>query len=60
VRVPGEIFRALEDPADRGCTDPVTELEQLALEQLALDPLVPPPVVLGGEPCDQRGDPGAG
>jgi hypothetical protein len=43
-----------EDPADRGRTDPVAELEQLAR-----DPLVPPAVVLGGEPLDQRGDLGA-
>ena len=43
-----------EDPADRGRADPVAELEQLAL-----DPLVPPAVVPGGEPLDQRGDLGA-
>ena len=29
------------------------------LEELALDPLVPPAVVLGSEPLDQRGDLGA-
>jgi hypothetical protein len=29
------------------------------LEQLALDPLIPPAVILGGEPLDQRGDLGA-
>jgi hypothetical protein len=45
----------LEDTADRGCADPVAELEQLAL-----DPLVSPAVVLGGEPLDQRRDLGAG
>ena len=39
--------------ADRGCADPVAELEQLAL-----DPLVPPAMVLAGEPPDQRGDVG--
>jgi hypothetical protein len=39
---------------DRGCADPVA-----GLEQLALDPLVPPDVVLGGEPFDQRGDLGS-
>jgi hypothetical protein len=44
----------LENPADRGRADPVAEREQLAL-----DPLVPPAVVLGGEPLDQRGDLGA-
>ena len=38
-------------PADRGCADPVTELEQLAL-----DPLVSPAVVLGGEQADERRD----
>jgi hypothetical protein len=43
-----------EYSADRGCADPVAELEQFAL-----DPLVPPAAVLGGEPLDQRGDPGA-
>ena len=43
-----------EDPADRGRTGPVTELQQLTL-----DPLVTPAVVLGGEPPDQRGDLGA-
>jgi hypothetical protein len=42
--------QGLEDPADRGCADPVAELEQLAL-----DSLVSPAVVLGGEPLDQRG-----
>src|ERR1700749_3369861 len=44
-------LQGFEDPADGGCADPVAELEQLAL-----DPLVPPAVVLGGEPLDQRGD----
>jgi len=44
----------LEDPADCGRADPVAELEQLAL-----DPLIPPAVILGGEPLDQRGDLGA-
>ena len=44
----------LKDPADRGRADPVAELEQLAL-----DPLIPPAVILGGEPLDQRGDLGA-
>ena len=44
----------LEDSADRGCADPVTELEQLAL-----DPLVSPAVVLGGEPPDEPSDLGA-
>jgi hypothetical protein len=44
----------LEDPANRGRTDSVTELQQLTL-----DPLIPPAVVLGGEPPDQRGDLGA-
>jgi len=43
-----------EDPADRGCADPVAELEQLTL-----DPLVAPAVVLGGEALDKRGDLGA-
>jgi NAD(P)-dependent dehydrogenase (short-subunit alcohol dehydrogenase family) len=47
----GRDLQCLQDPADRGGTDPVAELEQLAL-----DPLVPPAVVLGGEPPDQRGD----
>ena len=40
-----------EDPADRGCADPVAELEQLTL-----DPLVAPAVVLGGEALDKRSD----
>ena len=44
-------LQCLEDPADRGRADPVTELEQLSL-----DPLVSPAGVLGGEPPDQRGD----
>src|SRR5258708_30979985 len=44
----------LEDPADRGRTDSVTEFQQLTL-----DPLVPPAAVLGGEPPNQRGDLGA-
>ena len=43
-----------EDPANRGRTDSVTELQQLTL-----DPLVTPAVVLGGEPPGQRGDLGA-
>ena len=51
--VPGSL-QCLEDPADRGRTDPVAEFQQLAL-----DPLVSPAVVLGGEPLDQRGDLGA-
>src|SRR5882672_5656796 len=50
----GGDLQGLEDPADGGCADPVAELEQLAL-----DPLVPPAVVLGGEPLDERGDLGA-
>ena len=45
----------LEDPADRGRAGPVAELEQLTL-----DPLIPPAVILGGEPLDESGDPGAG
>jgi len=53
VAVPGDLQR-LQDPADRGRADPVAEFQQLAL-----DPLVPPAVVLGGEPFDQRGDLGA-
>jgi len=44
-------LQRLEDPADRGCADPVTELEQLAL-----DPLVSPAMIPGGEPPDQPGD----
>jgi len=52
-RCRGDLQR-LEDPADGGRADPVAELEQLAL-----DPHVPPAVVLGGEPLDQRGDLGA-
>jgi hypothetical protein len=47
-------LQVLEDPADRGGADPVTEFQQFAL-----DPLVSPPVVLGGEPFDERGDLGA-
>jgi hypothetical protein len=47
-------IQGLQDPADGGCADPVTQLEQLAL-----DPLVSPAVVLGGEPSDERGDLGA-
>jgi len=50
----GGIRSAFEDPADRGRADPVAELEQLAL-----DPLIPPAVILGGEPLDQRGNLGA-
>ena len=53
VAVPG-IFQRLQDPADRGRADPVAEFQQFAL-----DPLVPPAVVLGGKPFDQRGDLGA-
>jgi len=49
----GDVER-FEDPADRGCANPVAELEQFAL-----DPLVSPAVVLGGEPRDQSGDLGA-
>ena len=44
-------LQGFEDPADGGCADPVAEFEQLAL-----DPLVPPRVVLGGEPLDERCD----
>ena len=44
-------LQRLEDPADRGRTNPVAELEQLAL-----DPLVSPAVVLGGELLDKGGD----
>ncbi len=47
--------QGFEDPADRGCADPVAELEQLAL-----DALVSPRAVLGGELLDERGDLGAG
>src|SRR4029077_3586836 len=47
-------LQRLEDPADRGRTNPVAELEQLAL-----DPLVSPAVVLGGELLDEGGYPGA-
>ena len=43
-------LQVLEDPADRGGADPVTEFQQFAL-----DPLVSPAVVLGGEPFDERG-----
>src|ERR1022692_4165742 len=50
----GGSLQRLEDPADGGRSDPVAELEQLAL-----DPLVSPAVVLVGEPLDQRGDLGA-
>ena len=53
IRRRGDL-QCLEDAPDGGCADPVAELEQLAL-----DPLVPPAVVLGGEPLDQRGDLGA-
>ena len=44
-------LQGLENPADRGCADPVAELEQLTV-----DPLVSPAVVPGGEPPGQRGD----
>ena len=47
-------LQGFADTADRGCADPVAELEQLAL-----DPLVSPAVILSGEPLDQRGDLGA-
>jgi len=47
-------LQGLENPADRGCADPVAELKQLTL-----DSLVSPAVVLGREPLDQRGDLGA-
>src|SRR6478752_5770806 len=47
-------LQRLEDPADRGPTNPVAELEQLAL-----DPLVSPAVVLGGELLDEGGYLGA-
>jgi hypothetical protein len=47
-------LQVLEDPADRGGADPVTEFQQFAL-----DPLIPPAVVFGGEPFDERGDLGA-
>jgi hypothetical protein len=47
-------LQVLEDPADRGCTDPVAEFQQLAL-----DPLVSPAGVLDGEPLDERGNIGA-
>src|ERR1700747_2297995 len=47
-------LQRLEDPADRGRTNPVAELEQLAL-----DPLVSPAVVLSGELLDEGGDLGA-
>jgi hypothetical protein len=50
----GGDLQGFENPADRGCADPVAEFQQLAL-----DPLVSPAVVLGGEPFDQRGDLGA-
>src|SRR2546429_3999932 len=53
VSAPGDL-RGVEDPADRGCANPVA-----GLEQLALDPLVSPATVLGGEPLNQRGDLGA-
>ena len=46
--------QGLENPADRGCADPVAELEQFAL-----DSLVSPAMVLDGEPLDERGDLGA-
>ena len=43
-------LQRLEDPADRGCADAVT-----ALEQFALDPLVSPAVVSAAPP-DQHGN----
>jgi hypothetical protein len=43
-----------EDPADRGCADPVA-----GLEQLTVDPLVAPAVVVGGEALGKCGDLGA-
>jgi len=50
VSAPGDL-QGIEDPADRGCANPVAEFEQLAL-----DPVVSPAAVLGGEPLNQRGD----
>jgi len=47
----GRDLQCSEDPADRGGTHPVAELEQFAL-----DPLISPAVILGGEPLDQHGD----
>jgi hypothetical protein len=47
-------LQRFEDPADRGCADPVAELEQLTL-----DSLVSPAVVLGGESLNGRRDLGA-
>jgi hypothetical protein len=44
-------LQCLEDPADRGCADPVAEVQQLIL-----DSLVSPAVVLGREPLDQVSD----
>jgi len=44
-------LQGLEDPADGRCADPVADLQQLTL-----DPLVSPPLVLAGQPLDQRGD----
>jgi hypothetical protein len=41
----------LEDPTDRGCADPMPELEQLAL-----DALISPAQVLAGHSFDQCGD----
>jgi hypothetical protein len=46
-------FQRLEDAADRGCADPMTELEQLTVA-----PLVPPAVIFGGELLDQSSVPG--
>jgi hypothetical protein len=50
LRCRGDL-QGLEDPADGGRADPVAEFQQFAL-----DPPVPPAVILGGEPLDQRGD----
>jgi hypothetical protein len=47
-------LQGLQDAADRRCADYVAELEQLAME-----PLVSPAIVLGGEPRDESGNPGA-
>jgi hypothetical protein len=47
--------QGFEDSADRGRADPVAQFEQFAL-----DPLVPPAVILGGEPLDERDDLDAG
>jgi hypothetical protein len=47
----GRYTSPFQDPPDRGGTDLVSKLEQLAL-----NPLVTPAVVLGGHPFDQLGD----